>query len=158
MFYKNSETWFQNQRTFIHLLLLLMFCTTCHPTSYRFLITLSPDSHKRLTYLHHNDQYWIQFAKVFVMRRFKCASFTMILLVFVYFFKFEMSVFDFLIRLDNIKNAQNRLFHSKTAPLFNLTELKFNFNNPTCEFIPSIHIVVIVHSATQNRKARDIIR
>ena len=94
---------------------------------------------------------------VFGMRRFKCASCTMILLVFVYFFKFEMSVFDFLIRLDNMKNAQNRLFHRKKAPLFNLTELKFNFKNPICEFIP-IHIVVIVHSATQNRRARDIIR
>ena len=57
----------------------------------------------------------------------------------------------------NVTSHTHKDLYTRNLTLINMTNFKFLINNDICNVTP-IAIVTIVHTAAQNKKARDIIR
>ena len=69
---------------------------------------------------------------------------------------FLISKFSFAI-FRSVKPHPHKELYTSNLTLINMSNFKFLINNDVCNVTP-IEIVTVVHTATENKKARDIIR
>ena len=103
------------------------------------------------------------------MSRSKCALAFLIIFVFAFSIKFDLSIVKLFLLFQDTKVQNIKEYENLRAPhihkdlfklnftLINITDFHFTINNDICN-TSSLTLVVLVHSATQNKEARDIIR
>ena len=103
------------------------------------------------------------------MTPFKCAFTALIIFVLTFYFKFDLGIVKSFLILNKPETSNNEKSETvnsspftknvlkKNFTLINITDFYFPINNDICN-IGHLPMVVTVHSATQNKGARDIIR